>query len=223
MLQKTESGASQKNVKDQFELVIQDSDENAIARLLILFRLLNEAVQLHRTSNSKKKKVDLQEIEVVMTYLFAGPIIPGWVHDKICATMSSLLEDAIVEDGKCNFEIPWLEVPSASVKAIRLVFRRWLSYSEGTVAVEGVAALQKEPCSVAFADEIIKVVGRHAEPLILFTETYMIVPPFDLYRRKEPGLAKILDQKGLSRQKVFSDPTLGFSFYGGIDANKLTA
>ncbi|RPA77433.1 hypothetical protein BJ508DRAFT_364419 [Ascobolus immersus RN42] len=188
-----------------FEFVLQDVKVHAIARLLILLRLLEEINQKQARKQTSTQELELEEITATAAYIFACGIMPAWAYARLRSTMENLLREAQATDGKCNFGATWLDVPSGTVKQLVPVFQAWLADTKGVLAEEDVATAQSRPLEgkTHLKDYLShQLFKSSAEELQAHSETSMVFPTLALMREKEPDLYTISSSKIPLKKKI---------------------
>lgn len=200
-----------KRPKDNFEFVLQDLKEQAIAKLLVLFSLLNSLSERQvENISTREASMERQELETTLTYVFAAAIVPPWVYNRMRAVMTLLIENSQITNGMASFGIPWVQVPASSVGPVISALRFWLADSEGILGLNSVKIIQDSPGFEvpAEAQDYMETHADIAEEFRQHTVTRMAPPPPNMTRVKEPALFELLQKPMKESEKVREDPDL---------------
>lgn len=201
------SGCESGPEKDKFEFILQDIKPHSLARNVIILRLLNEIAKLQeKIPTTKETQTEIEELEVVASYVHMCEIMPAWVHKRLKGLLKILISDAAPDkDGNHHFGMEWLLVDVESAKEIREVLEYWFDDEHGLLASFDLHSVYHgAPCisEDRIEEDYLETEGGpyQLEELDQFYATRVMYPPIQFQISKEPEIRRIL-----SKTNIFGD------------------
>ncbi|RPA86366.1 hypothetical protein BJ508DRAFT_411522 [Ascobolus immersus RN42] len=179
-----------------FYLAAQDAKSHAVARILIMLKLLDD-LGLCLTPD-KEESIEKRVTIATLCYVYLCDIMPPYCRERLDKAMKDLL-DAAKDLEKSNFGLKFLEIDDQSKEAICEVLEWWLSNCKGMPvpggepSVELARGLPIDPNSKK-VDEMLKILEGIEEENSLFEDTRMLFPFKSLMHEKEPALEALLEK-----------------------------
>ncbi|KAL1882911.1 hypothetical protein Daus18300_000549 [Diaporthe australafricana] len=194
----------QGDVPKELHITLVDLKSAALARILILLRLLSQLP----TSEGLGSPA-LQDATLVIVYLYIGHVMPPFAHEALLRTISELIRVLEKKSAKSPL-LKWIVMSDATRVQVLEHLRHWSRPLDKLYRPENVRKLVED--NVA-QDHMIRrmangLVGDGPPPPTceeddaIFNQFTITPPPAAFIRRHEPEIGKLLDLARSARTKT---------------------